>query len=197
MTLTEHAHERLLVALTIVSVISIFALDLLLPPGTSTVALYLVPILIALSSAGQWLPLATTVVSLSLATLGFLLLPSDGPLWWVAPTNRALALVTVTAVGCLALFYRRLAEEEKTALARRCRHAAARIRVLHGLLPICLSCCKNMRDDNGCWTYLDTHAEARTDAHVAHSFCPECQQKLYASLLQHDGEKHDEPVLTR
>lgn len=196
MTLTEHIHERLLVALTIVSVIGICALDLILPPGTSIVALYVVPILLSLLSAEQRFTLAITIISLSLATLGFLSLPSDGPLWWVAPANRALALVTVTAVGCLALFYRRLAEEEKTALARRCEHTVARIKDLRGLLPICSSC-KNIRDDNGCWTYLETYIEARSDAHFTHSLCPECQRKLYDSLLNRDREKHGEPLLTR
>lgn len=196
MTLTEHIHERLLVALTIVSVIGICALDLILPPGTSIVALYVVPILLSLLSAEQRFTLAITIISLSLATLGFLSLPSDGPLWWVAPTNRALALMTVTAVGCLALFYRRLAEEEKTALARQCEHAVARIKDLRGLLPICSSC-KNIRDDNGCWTYLETYIEARSDAHFTHSLCPECQKKLYDSLLNRDREKHGEPLLTR
>ena len=196
MTVTEHTHERLLVAMTVVSVIGTCALDLIFPPGTSIVALYVIPILISLLSAKQWLPLATTITSLSLATLGFLSLPSDGPLWWVAPANRALALVTVTAVGCLALFYRRLAEEEKTALARQREHAVARIKDLRGLLPICSSC-KSIRDDNGCWTYPETYIETGSDAHVAHSLCPECQKKLYNSLSQHDREEQGEPVLTR
>lgn len=196
MTLTEHIHERLLVALTIVSVIGICTLDLILPPGASIVALYVIPILLSLLSVEQWFTLAITISSLSLATLGFLSLPSDGPLWWVAPTNRALALMTVTAVGCLALFYRRLAEEEKTALARRCEHAVARIKHLRGLLPICSSC-KNIRDDNGCWTYLETYVEARTDAHFTHSLCPECQKKLCDNLLKHGRAERGEPLLTR
>lgn len=196
MTLTEHIHERLLVALTIVSVIGICTLDLILPPGTSIVALYVIPILLSLLSVEQWFTLAITIISLSLATPGFLSLPSDGPLWWVAPTNRALALMTITAVGCLALFYRRLDEEKKTALARRCEHAVARIKHLRGLLPICSSC-KNIRDDNGCWTYLETYIEARTDAHFTHSLCPECQKKLYDNLLKHGRAERDKPLLTR
>jgi hypothetical protein len=196
MTLTGQTHERLLVALTGVSVVGICALDLAFPLGASIVALYVIPILISVLSVELWLPLVTTIASLSLATLGFLFLPSDGPLWWVAPTNRALALATVTAVGCLALFYRRLAEDEKALLARRCRQAVARIKVLRGLLPICSSC-KNIRDDNGCWTYLETYIEARSDARFTHGLCPECQQKLYDSLLKHAREKHGEPVPTQ
>lgn len=196
MAVTEHTHKRLLVALTVGSVIGICALDLKFPPGTSIVALYVIPILISLLSAEQWLPLATTTASLSLATLGFLSLPPNGPLWWVAPTNRALALVTVTAVGCLALFYRRLADAEKTASARQSERAVARMKELRSLLPICPSC-KNVRDDNGCWTYPETHAETCSDTHFTNSLCPECQKRLYDSLWQHDGEEHGEPVLTR
>jgi hypothetical protein len=192
MTLTEHTHERLLVALTVMSVSGICVLDLIFPPGTSIVALYVIPILISLLSAEQWLTLATLTASLSLATLGFLSLPPDGPLWWVAPTNRALALATVTAVGCLALFYRRLAEAEKTASARQCEHAMARIKGLRGLPPVCSSC-KTLRDDTGCWMSLD----ANSDAHGTQGLCPECQKKLYDSLVKHDWERHGEPVLTR
>jgi uncharacterized membrane protein YccC len=196
MTLIEHTHERLLVALTVGLVIGICALDLKFPPGTSIVALYVIPILISLLSAEQWLPLATTTASLSLATLGFLSLPPNGPLWWVAPTNRALALATVTAVGCLALFYRRLADAEKTASARQRERVVARMKDLRGLLPVCSSC-KNMRGDNGYWANHETYVEARSDAHFTNSLCPECQKRLYDSLWQHNGEEHGEPVLTR
>ncbi len=196
MTPAERTEERLLVALTIGLVIGICALDLALPAEASIVALYVIPILLSLLSAEPWFALAITIISLSLATMGFLPLSSDGPLGWVAPTNRALALATVTAVSCLALFYRRLAEVEKTALARQREHAVSCIKVLRGLLPICSSC-KNIRDDDGCWTYLETYLEARSDARFTHSLCPECQQKLDDSLLTRTGEKHGEPLLTR
>lgn len=195
MTLIEHTHERLLVALTVGLVIGICALDLKFPPGTSIVALYVIPILVSLLSAEQWLPLATLTVSLSLATLGFLSLPPDGPLWWVAPTNRALALATVTAVGYLALFYKRLAEAEKTASARQRERVVARMKE-RGLLSVCSSC-KNIRGDNGYWANPKTYIETRSDAHFTNSLCPECQKRLYDSLWQHHREEYGEPLLTR
>ncbi len=196
MTLTEHTYQRLLVAMSAMLVIGICVLDLTLPAEASIVALYVVPILLSLLSAEPWLPLAVTIVSLSLATLGFLALPSDGPSWWVAPTNRALALVTVTTVACLALFYRRIAEEEKAARARQCDYAEARIKILREFLPMCSSC-KNIRDDNGCWTCLETYIEARSGARFTHSLCPECQKRLYDSLLKHDRAERGETLLTR
>lgn len=196
MTRTERMHEPLVVALAIALVIGICVLDMALATEASIVALYVIPILLSLLSAEQWFTLAMTSITLSLATLGFLSVPSDGPSGWAAPINHALALLTVTAVACLALFYRRLVEGEKAALARRREHAVAPIRVLRGLLPICSSC-KNIRDDNGCWIYLETYIEARSDAHFTHGLCPECEKQLSDSLLRRDVEKHDEPLLTR
>lgn len=194
MALIERGHERLLVALTIVLVIGICALDLTRPTEAPIVAFYTVPILLSLLSVERGLTLAITVASLSLATMGFLPLLDDGPIGRIALTNRALALATLSVVAGLGLFYRRSGEEAKAATARQCGHAGPRIKVLRRLLPICSSC-KNIRDDNGCWTYLETYIEARSDAHFTHSLCPDCQNMLYDRLLRRDEEKHAEPVL--
>ena len=194
MTLVGHTLERLLVALTIALAISICPLDLTRPTEASIVALYSIPILLSLLSAERWHALAITIISLSFATLGFLPLLHDEPIGGVTMTNRALALATVTAVACLGLFCRRLGEEADAALARQCGHSGPRIKVLRGLLPICSSC-KDIRDDNGCWTYLETYIEARSDARFTHGLCPECQNDLYDRLLRRDEEKHGEPVL--
>ena len=196
MTLTERIHQRFLVALTIMSVIGICALDMTLPPGASIVAFYVIPILISLLSAEPWLPLATTIASLSLTTLGFLFLAFDGASSWVVVTNRALALIAITVVACLALFYRRLVEEERTVRSRQTADAMTGFKVVRGLLPVCASC-KNIRDDDGSWTYIETYLENRLDAHCTHSLCPECQKTLCDNLLKHGRVERDEPLLTR
>lgn len=121
---------------------------------------------------------------------------NDEPIDRVAPTNRALALMTVTAVACLGLVCRQLVEEKKTARALKRKHAMVSVRILRGLLPICSSC-KNIRDNNGCWTYLESYIEARSDAHFTHSLCPECLHKLYEGLEKRGREKQGEPLLTR
>ena len=194
MALIEHRHERLLVALTIVLVVGICALDLTRPAETSIVALYIIPTLLSLLSAERWLTLAITISSLSLATMGFLPLLHDEPMGPVTLTNRALVLVTLTAVACQALLYRRPGEETEAGPVLRCEHVGSYPKVLDGLLPICSSC-KNIRDDQGRWTYLETYIEARSDAHFTHSLCPECQNDLYDRLSRREEEKHGEPAL--
>ncbi len=194
MALIEHRHERLLVALTIVLVIGICALDLTRPTETSIVGLYIIPTLLSLLSAERWLTLAITISSLSLITMGFLPLLHDEPMGPVSLTNRALVLLTLAALACLGLYYRRPGEKADDALVRRYEHAGPCLTGLRGLLPICSSC-KNIRDDKGRWTYLETYIEARSDAHFTHSLCPECQNDLYERLLKREEEKHGDPVL--
>ena len=196
MTPDEHRHERLLVGLTMMLVMGIGALDRALPSETSAVTLYVIPILLSLLSTRQWFTLAVTIISLSLATLGFRLGLSDESGGWVAPTNRALALVVTTAVACLILFYRRLTDEERAATARRLEQGGAEPAVGLRLLPICSSC-KNIRNGDGSWTYLETYLKTRWDAHCTHGLCPDCQKKLRDSIATHDREQPREPLLTR
>jgi two-component system CheB/CheR fusion protein len=59
------------------------------------------------------------------------------------------------------------------------------IRVLRGILPICMNC-KRIRDDQGRWNPVESYVRERTEADFSHGFCPECMKKLYP------GIKYDE-----
>lgn len=37
--------------------------------------------------------------------------------------------------------------------------------------------CKNMLDDGGTWTPIETYLRARTEAHFSHGLCPHCLEK--------------------
>ena len=62
---------------------------------------------------------------------------------------------------------------------RELEEAAASVRTLQGLLPIC-SYCKKIRDDGNYWhrveTYIANHAKVR----FSHGICPDCHQRLKA-----------------
>jgi c-di-GMP phosphodiesterase len=60
-------------------------------------------------------------------------------------------------------------------------HALSEIKILKGLLPIC-SYCKNIRDDEGDWTEIESYISDRTDAKFTHSICPTCTKKIYPGL---------------
>jgi hypothetical protein len=58
------------------------------------------------------------------------------------------------------------------------QEALDNIKTLKGLLPICAGC-KKIRDDKGCWNYLETYIERHSDASFSHGLCPHCSDELY------------------
>ena len=73
---------------------------------------------------------------------------------------------------------RKQAEQERERLVADREKALAEIKVLGGLLPICMSC-KKIRDDKGYWNQIEGYIRSHSQADFTHSLCPECVQKLY------------------
>jgi PAS domain S-box-containing protein len=69
------------------------------------------------------------------------------------------------------------AEAERERLLAQLQEAAANIKTLSGLLPICAGC-KKIRDDKGSWSQIETYIGAHSEAEFTHGLCPECQ-KIY------------------
>jgi DNA-binding response OmpR family regulator len=53
--------------------------------------------------------------------------------------------------------------------------ALARVKRLHGLLPIC-SYCKRIRGDNQYWQQVEAYIAERSDAQFSHGICPPCYE---------------------
>jgi GAF domain-containing protein len=51
-----------------------------------------------------------------------------------------------------------------------------KVKLLHGLLPIC-AWCKRIRDDQGYWSQVETYIHAQTGVDFTHGICPECLEK--------------------
>jgi hypothetical protein len=51
--------------------------------------------------------------------------------------------------------------------------AAAEIKTLSGLLPICATC-KRVRDDSGYWSQIESYLSRHSDASFSHGYCPQC-----------------------
>lgn len=73
--------------------------------------------------------------------------------------------------------------------------ALSNVKILQGLLPICLYC-KKIRDDHNYWQQLDKYVAQHTDARFSHGICPECYEKVvkpglnqYLASEEAPGEK--------
>jgi PAS domain S-box-containing protein len=86
---------------------------------------------------------------------------------------------------------RKRTEEEREKLIKELQDAAADIKVLSGLVPIC-SNCKKIRDDKGYWTQLEGYIQAHSEAKFSHGVCPECAQKLYGDLYAKVKKQQEE-----
>lgn len=61
--------------------------------------------------------------------------------------------------------------------------ALARVKLLHGLLPIC-SYCKKVRDDRNYWQQVEGYIEEHSEAQFTHGICPECRAKYVDPELE-------------
>lgn len=55
--------------------------------------------------------------------------------------------------------------------------ALTNVKMLQGLLPICLYC-KRIRDDQNYWQQLDRYVADHTETRFSHGICPECYEKV-------------------
>jgi hypothetical protein len=61
---------------------------------------------------------------------------------------------------------------------RELQHAMDEIKVLRGILPICMFC-KKIRDDSGCWRQLETYIAEHSEAMFRHGLCANCAEEHY------------------
>jgi len=54
--------------------------------------------------------------------------------------------------------------------------AIAKVKVLSGLLPICMEC-KKIRDDKGYWNQLEAYISEHSEVLFSHGLCYECAEK--------------------
>ncbi|WP_447976532.1 hypothetical protein [Candidatus Nitrospira bockiana] len=60
------------------------------------------------------------------------------------------------------------------------------VRMLRGLLPICVYC-KKIRDDHGYWKQLEVYIASHSEADFSHGLCPECGSRHYPDILGKEG----------
>jgi len=92
---------------------------------------------------------------------------------WLGALNRFAALAMIWVMVDVAR-RRHISEEAE-------RKAAAEIRILQGLIPICASC-KSMRTPDGEWQRLESYLSANSEVRLTHSLCPACAARYMEDL---------------
>ena len=59
--------------------------------------------------------------------------------------------------------------------------ALTEIKTLRGIIPIC-SNCKQIRDDEGIWSQIETYISDHSEAKFTHGYCPKCVKELYPDI---------------
>lgn len=67
--------------------------------------------------------------------------------------------------------------QEREKLVEQLQNALKVINTLTGLLPIC-AWCKNVRDDKGYWSQIETYITAHSTVLFTHSICESCADKI-------------------
>lgn len=77
--------------------------------------------------------------------------------------------------------FKKEAEREKERLLEELKQALDEVKTLEGLLPIC-SGCKNIRDDDGYWSQIESFIEKHSSARFSHGLYPLCLEELYPGI---------------
>jgi DNA-binding response OmpR family regulator len=72
-------------------------------------------------------------------------------------------------------------QQRLTENVRELTEALHRVKQLQGLLPIC-AYCKKIRDDQNYWHKVENYIGSHADVRFSHGVCPECTDKIKASM---------------
>ena len=65
------------------------------------------------------------------------------------------------------------------------KNTQSKVKILQGLLSICANC-KDIKDEEGYWSQLESYIEDHSEAEFSHGICPICAKKLYPELYLGD-----------
>jgi hypothetical protein len=74
---------------------------------------------------------------------------------------------------------RKRTEMERESVINSLKFALEEIKVLKGILPICMHC-RKVRDDSGYWSQLETYVHQHSNADFSHCICPDCMNKHHS-----------------
>ncbi len=99
--------------------------------------------------------------------------PLDRLIWYAS------ILPLVVSGLLLAVLYWGMRNLDRSLLAQ--QKAEAEIKVLQGIIPICMYC-KEIRDDKGYWSQLEGYISQHSEAQFSHGICEKCLEVKHGSL---------------
>ncbi len=154
---------------------TIFFIDLMVPLGVAGGVLYIAPILVASFVLQERSQLLLAITCSGLTIMGWMSSPITELPDWKVTANRIVALLVIWATTTLMIHRNRLSAKQESALQR--------IRVLEGILPICVEC-KKIRDDSHNWHQLERYITDNSEAMFTHGYCPDCKTRTLQRIEQ-------------
>jgi hypothetical protein len=149
------------------------ALDVVTPAGVADWLIEVILVWIASVWGGKREAIVVSAIGSVTMIIGLWTSPAMLVPFWMGAMNRMVAIVAMWTMVHVTN-RRRSAEDAE-------RRAAAEIKVLRGLLPICAAC-KSIRTEKGDWQRLETYLSANSEAQLTHSLCPGCAAKYMEQL---------------
>ena len=99
---------------------------------------------------------------------------------------RSLILMVCITYGFFVIKIKK-SENEKEKIIQDLQNANQEIKILRGILPICLVC-KKVRNDNGYWQQVEEYIRDHTEVAFSHGYCPECYKEECEAIWIPDSE---------
>jgi len=146
-------------------ILTTFLIDLSTPLGIAGGVPYIVPVLLSAGLPKRF-PLFLVSGICSLLTIaGFLFAQDLDALNLKVLTNRSLALFAIWVTAILSYLQYKYWDQREQALNR--------VRILEGILPICMDC-RKIRDQSNQWKNIETYIAEHSEAKFSHGYCPDC-----------------------
>jgi hypothetical protein len=154
----------------------ILAFDYWTGPNIAISYLFLIPVALAAHYNGRFLGITLALV-LPLTRFCFHFTWDDPLSVWDSVLNAAIRIVILVGAAHLIDRINRQAQE---------------IKILRGILPVCMYC-KKIRTPEQQWQPIETYITKHSEAQFSHTFCPECGKKYYAEMLGENEDSSSKP----
>ncbi len=100
----------------------------------------------------------------------------------VSPIKNAAGQIIGASTIARDITDRKKFEGERRQMIEQLNEALARVKTLHGLLPVCEGC-KKIRDDAGRWHLVENYINEHSEAACTFSICPDCMSQFHPELF--------------
>jgi len=180
-----------LVCLAIVT--GAFLYDGMLPLGDSSNFPYAAALLFSSFAGKRSITIAVSLLSIVLIVVGHHISPPGNVMSDFYKRSEAILVLTILAA---IVIHRTWAMQQSDRATRELNEAITRLKILHGLLPIC-SACKQVKTEEGQWKQLEAYISDNSEAEFTHGMCNDCGQKMYGDLWTNSEDIDEESLYSK